>query len=141
MSQGKLETPKEFPSVEVHQPPSSHHAEFLEPASAEKHVQQRNTVLEAMLESSVSRLEAKLDLLLAESRATRPNPGVGSEELGVFKPRRKQKGGKKMLHPEAFRSMYMNINRQISMMELPGSAPESPDTWCDFQLFFWYLRF
>ncbi|OLQ04889.1 Sodium channel protein type 11 subunit alpha [Symbiodinium microadriaticum] len=118
---GKLEAPL------VHQPPSSHQVEFLEPQKA---LERSTEAAEALLDAAMSRLEAKLDLLLAESRA-RPrdalHPGVGSEEMGIFAKERKQrkKGGKKMLHPEAFRSMYMNHGRQISMLDL--RAASDPD--------------
>ncbi|CAE7723698.1 Scn11a, partial [Symbiodinium sp. CCMP2456] len=115
---GKLEAPL------VHQPPSSHQVEFLEPQKA----QERSTeAAEALLDAAMSRLEAKLDLLLAESRA-RPrdalHPGVGSEEMGIFARERKQrkKGGKKMLHPEAFRSMYMNHGRRISVLDMRAAG-------------------
>jgi len=118
---GKLEAPL------VHQPNTSHQVEFLEPHKAQE---QSAEATEALLDAAMSRLEAKLDLLLAESRA-RPrdalHPGVGSEEMGIFARERKQrkKGGKKMLHPEAFRSMYMNHGRQISVLDLrPASDPD-----------------
>ena len=75
---GKLEAPL------VHQPPSSHQVEFLEPQKA---LERSTEAAEALLDAAMSRLEAKLDLLLAESRA-RPrdalHPGVGSEEMGIF---------------------------------------------------------
>ena len=122
---GKLEAPL------VHQPNTSHQVEFLEPHKAQE---QSAEATEALLDAAMSRLEAKLDLLLAESRA-RPrdalHPGVGSEEMGIFARERKQrkKGGKKMLHPEAFRSMYMNHGRQISVLDLRPAS--DPDTWSE----------
>ncbi|CAE7878908.1 CACNA1B [Symbiodinium sp. KB8] len=68
--------------------------------------------IEALLESAMSRLETKLDIMLADDHI-RPRDllhvGSGHDEV-----RARHRTGKKMLHPEAFRSMYLNHGRPLS---------------------------
>jgi len=92
------------------------------PVSVEdRHIIKTN--IEAMLESAMSRLETKLDIMLAEDHI-RPRDllhiGAGHDEG-----RARYRKGKKMLHPEAFRSMYLNHGRQVSSIAGADSGERS----------------
>ncbi|CAK9025254.1 unnamed protein product [Durusdinium trenchii] len=99
--------------------------EFLAPKSVEREARESSNAIEKMLESAMAKLESKLEQLLVEARKTPMDRHVlPSEDLTAFadaKLRQRRKKGKKMLHPEAFRSMYMNHGRRLSLVELPSA--------------------
>ena len=70
--------------------------------------------VEAALASAMSRLEAKLDLMLADAwvrpkMSWQPHePGVGEEDLASFdKELERRKNARKLHHNDGFRRMYM----------------------------------
>jgi len=92
---------------QVDQPRTSTVGEFLSPktSKAEKNHMNDLDLLESLLESSMAKLESKLDVLLDRSRMKVPEVGLGSEDVESWKggpgPRSRRKAP--MLHPEAFR--------------------------------------
>ena len=100
---------------QIDQPRASVDAELFYPKSERETPERsetRDAYLESLLESSVAKLEAKLDLLLDRSRMKSPIPdvGLGSDGMDSWKAAGLQSTGlrsrkkPKMLHPEAFRS-------------------------------------
>ena len=100
---------------QIDQPRASVDAELFYPKSERETPERsetRDAYLESLLESSVAKLEAKLDLLLGRSRMKSPIPdvGLGSDGMDSWKAAGLQSTGlrsrkkPKMLHPEAFRS-------------------------------------
>ena len=106
---------------QIDQPPASVDAELFHPKSQKETSETaetretRDAYLESLLESSVIKLEAKLDLLLERSRMKAPGPipdvGLGSggmdswkAEAGLQSTGLRSRKKPKMLHPEAFRS-------------------------------------
>jgi len=120
---------------QIDQPRASVDAELFYPRSEKETPETgetRDAYLENLLESSVTKLEAKLDLLLERSRTKAPGPipdvGLGSggmdswkAEAGLQSSGLRSRKKPKMLHPEAFRSMYMNRGRRISLLDSPPS--------------------
>lgn len=120
---------------QVEQPPTSTVGDFMSPkmSQAERNHVNDFDLLESFLESSMAKLESKLDVLLDRSRMKCPEVGLGSDDVESWKggpgPRSRRKAP--MLHPEAFRSMYMNPRQRISLASLEPSAlrPAAPHNW------------
>lgn len=117
---------------QVDQPRTSTVGEFLSPktSKAEKNHMNDLDLLESLLESSMAKLESKLDVLLDRSRMKVPEVGLGSEDVESWKggPGLRSRRKAPMLHPEAFRSMYINRRQRISLASLDSSAlrPSAP---------------
>eukprot|EP00435_Cladocopium_sp_Y103_P061613 s541_g23.t1 len=113
---------------QVDQPPKSAVGEFLSPKAEQNHMNDLDqALLQSLLDSSMAKLESKVDLLLERSRMKGPEVGLGSEGVESWKglgSRSRRKAP--MLHPEAFRSMYINRRRRISLSSLDSSAQRPP---------------
>eukprot|EP00913_Durusdinium_trenchii_P008709 g8180.t1 len=120
-------TKETAPREMLDQPKASPDPDLWAPKSTEQQFREKSSVLEGLLESAMSKLEGKLDLLL-ESRGRRHEllaspEGHNALSEAIGKPKSKKKG--KILHPEAFRNMYMDRGKRLSLIPPPPSSPPS----------------
>lgn len=121
------------PSPPLDQPPPSADTELLAPKSASREARESSMGLEMLLENLGMKIESKLDLLLLDATrraamALTESRSPALEEFSLERTKARRVKAKKMLHPEAFRSMYMSgKHRRLSLVELGTTRDQSKD--------------